>query len=101
MDRFYKYHHICKEVLVTHNLVKSGVKTRKQGKTYNKINNCIICKKYICGQTMFICIKWKVPLCCPVLTERILAPRDCFKAYHEKDFMISEFSTATLYDVDS
>ena len=44
MNFFYKYYHICKDGF-EHNLVKSGLRVGKKGKTYNKTNNCIVCKK--------------------------------------------------------
>ena len=41
---FYKYYHICKDG-VEHNLVKLGLRVGKRGKSYNKTNNFIVCKK--------------------------------------------------------
>ena len=91
-----KYYHLTTKG-VQHKLVKSGLRTNKNGKSYNKTNDCTVCKRLnIRRQTAFICSTCSVALCAPVLSERSEAPKDCFRRYHENEFLSCEFSTASL-----
>ena len=52
-------------------------------------------------QTTFVCATCGVPLCAPVLTERIQAPRDCFRKYHQNTLVSSKYSSTSLDDVST
>ena len=91
----------CCNARIPHQLVKTELKTAKNGKKYHKSNDCLVCKKLgIRRQSTFICQACGVALCCPVLVERSHAPRDCFRVYYEKIFCTCDFSVASDADID-
>ena len=101
INGFDKYYHLRNENL-PHQLVKNPIKIGKNGKRYHMGNDCVMCKKKnVRRQTTFTCRGCNVALCSPVLVERTQAPRDCFRLFHERIYSNSEFSVASLDDVDS
>lgn len=97
----HKYYHLRNGNL-PHQLQKNQLRVSQTGKKYHKSMDYIMCKrKNVRRQTTFFCKGCDVPLCSPVLVEHTQAPRDCFRLFHEKVFSNSEFSVASLDDVDS
>ena len=59
-----KYYHLTARG-VEHNLEKSGIRTNKNGKSYNKTNDCVVCKKkeYSSSNYFCLCDVWSTFVC--------------------------------------
>ena len=78
---------------VKHYLIKTPLRTGKNGKKYHKTNNCFVCRENgIRKQTTYVCSKCNIAVCYPTLTERVGAPTDCFLKFHERSQVKNMFS---------